>query len=159
MTDEQHPAQFDWATLLSVRGELASREAEIALLKKALMDAEAPQPTPTAQAAESVLKDHQIAALVNELRDIAVQYHGTQQLRERIAQVVVPALRAADSVLEDAARLDWLESQSQVNIERVRYLGADTSIHEVTPFNGTDFDGETLRKAIDAARKQGANHD
>ena len=38
------------ATLLSVRGELASREAEIALLKKALMDAEAPQPSPTAQA-------------------------------------------------------------------------------------------------------------
>lgn len=53
----------------------------------------------------------------------------------------------ADSMLEDAARLDWLESQSQVNIERVRYLGADTSIYEVTPFNGTDYNGETLRKA------------
>lgn len=65
----------------------------------------------------------------------------------------------ADSVLEDAARLDWLESQSQVNIERVRYLGADTSIYEVTPFNSTDYNGETLREAIDAARKQGANHD
>lgn len=38
------------ATLLSVRGELASREAEIALLKKALMDAEALQPSPTPQA-------------------------------------------------------------------------------------------------------------
>ena len=35
------------AVLLSVRGELASREAEIALLKKALLEAEAaPQPAP-----------------------------------------------------------------------------------------------------------------
>ena len=39
------------------------------------------------------LKDHEIALVVNELRDIAIRYHGTQQLRERIAQVVVPALR------------------------------------------------------------------
>lgn len=39
------------------------------------------------------LKDHEIARIVNELRDIAIRYHGTQQLRERIAQVVVPALR------------------------------------------------------------------
>ena len=54
--------------------------------------------------AGSAIKDHQIAALVNELRDIAVQYHGTQQLRERIAHVVVPVLRAADSVLEDAVQ-------------------------------------------------------
>lgn len=46
------------AMLLSVRGELASREAEIALLKRSLLDAEAdaaaPQPSPPAQAAESV---------------------------------------------------------------------------------------------------------
>lgn len=55
-------------------------------------------PTPAAQADSGSLKDHQIAALVNELRDIAVKFHGTQQLRERIAHVVVPALRAgADS--------------------------------------------------------------
>ena len=36
------------ATLLSVRGELASREAEIALLKNALMDAEESRPSTTA---------------------------------------------------------------------------------------------------------------
>lgn len=55
--------------------------------------------------ADSVLKGHQIAALVNELRDIAVEFHGTQQLRERIAQVVVPVLKVqkANRVLEDAA--------------------------------------------------------
>ena len=61
----------------------------------------------------------------------------------------------ADSVLEDAARLDWLESNSQTNIERVRYLGATKSIYEVTPYDSVSYDGETLRAAIDAARKQG----
>ncbi|MFM3900964.1 hypothetical protein AB8T08_27090, partial [Klebsiella pneumoniae subsp. ozaenae] len=35
-----------------------------------------------------VPKDHQIRELVNQLRDIAIEYHGTQQLRERIARVL-----------------------------------------------------------------------
>jgi hypothetical protein len=33
-------------------------------------------------------KCNEVAAVVNELRDIAVEYHGAQQLRERIAEVV-----------------------------------------------------------------------
>ena len=42
------------AKMLSLQGELASREAEIALLKRSLLDAEAaPQPSPTAQVAQS----------------------------------------------------------------------------------------------------------
>lgn len=36
------------------------------------------------------MKDHEIAALVNELRDTAIKYAGTQQLRERIAHIIVP---------------------------------------------------------------------
>lgn len=43
------------------------------------------------------LKDHQIAALVNELGDIAVKYHDTQQLRERIAHAVVPLAKATQA--------------------------------------------------------------
>ena len=42
--------------------------------------------------AQPVMKDHQIRELVNELRDIAVEYHGTQQLRERIARTVRAAM-------------------------------------------------------------------
>lgn len=34
------------------------------------------------------MKDHEIREFVNQLRDIAIKYHGTQQLRERIAHVV-----------------------------------------------------------------------
>ncbi|EBQ4103307.1 TPA: hypothetical protein ACS921_000802 [Salmonella enterica subsp. enterica serovar Javiana] len=38
------------------------------------------------------MKDNQIRELVNELRDIAIEYHGTQQLRERIARTVRAAI-------------------------------------------------------------------
>lgn len=43
---------------------------------------------PPPQAVTAPMKDHQIRELVNDLRDIAVKYHGTQQLRERIARAV-----------------------------------------------------------------------
>jgi len=39
------------------------------------------------------LKDHEVAAAVNGLRDIAFEFHGTQQLRERIARFIVPLLK------------------------------------------------------------------
>ncbi|EAS4433613.1 DUF551 domain-containing protein [Salmonella enterica] len=38
------------------------------------------------------MKENQIRKLVNDLRDIAVEYHGTQQLRERIARTVRAAI-------------------------------------------------------------------
>lgn len=34
-------------------------------------------------------KDHEIREAINKLRDIAVQFHATDQLRERIASVVL----------------------------------------------------------------------
>ncbi|EGS3774535.1 DUF551 domain-containing protein [Salmonella enterica] len=38
------------------------------------------------------MKENKIRELVNELRDIAIEYHGTQQLRERIARTVRAAI-------------------------------------------------------------------
>lgn len=49
------------------------------------------------------LKDHQIAAMVNTLRDIARQFHGHDSLRERIANVLVPALKAEANADEPVA--------------------------------------------------------
>jgi hypothetical protein len=46
----------------------------------------APQP----EAAPAVWKDHDTAKLVNDLRDVAIEFHDSQQLRERIAQIVRP---------------------------------------------------------------------
>lgn len=46
----------------------------------------------TATPAPVAMKDHQIRELVNELRDIAVKYHGSQQLREHIARTIRAAM-------------------------------------------------------------------
>lgn len=53
------------------------------------------------------MKDHQIRELVNDLRDIAIEYHGTQQLCERIAHTVRAAmLQAGNSpVVPEGLRL------------------------------------------------------
>jgi hypothetical protein len=45
----------------------------------------------------AVLKDHQIAALVNDLRDVAIKYQGAQQLREQIAHLVRAAFATPTS--------------------------------------------------------------
>ena len=42
------------------------------------------------------VKDHDKARLVWELAEIARQYHDTQQLRQRIANIVLPALKSPD---------------------------------------------------------------
>lgn len=64
------------------------------------------EPLYTAPAAPVSVKDHQIRELVNELRDIAVEYHGTQQLRERIARTVRAAmLQCADTELQRKAAI------------------------------------------------------
>lgn len=49
-------------------------------------------PLYTAPPAPVAMKDHQIRELVNELRDIAVKYHGSQQLREHIARTIRAAM-------------------------------------------------------------------
>lgn len=41
------------------------------------------------------MKDHQVRELVNQLKEVAITYHGTQQLRKRIAHVVRSALAPA----------------------------------------------------------------
>lgn len=58
--------------------------------------------------APSVLKDDQIAALVNKVRDIARMFHDHQSLRERIAIELVPALKASQEVKSNAERYLYL---------------------------------------------------
>lgn len=41
------------------------------------------------------MKDHEIRELVNQLRDIAIKYHGAGQLREQISRVVRTAMLQA----------------------------------------------------------------
>ena len=99
------------ATLLSVRGELASREAEIALLKKALMDAEAPQPSPTPQAdsqpvlPEITAEDRSFLHYNPNTDDIVewVQHYASAAITaDRAARAQADSVRA-DSVTAPAA--------------------------------------------------------
>lgn len=54
-------------------------------------------PTHTMPDVGAMMNEHEIALTVNRLRDIAKEYGQTQQLRERIAAVVVPLLSASKS--------------------------------------------------------------
>ena len=117
------------AKMLSLQGELASREAEIALLKRSLLDAEAdaaaPQP-PTAPATQQAGAEppgiQALMCVISSLRDIA---HFSDEeggelmsalcaLRDWAhAQTVAapqpsPTAQAAGSVLEDAVRYRFL---------------------------------------------------
>ena len=65
-----------------------------------------------------------------------------------------PTPQAADSVLEDAARLDWLALAGPVSICVVIDRPNDGEV-EVATDDVTGY-GETLREALDAARKQGS---
>ncbi|MCY1698635.1 DUF3850 domain-containing protein [Lelliottia sp. SL45] len=63
------------------------------------------------------MKDHHIRELVNELRDIAVQYHATQQLRERIARAVRAAMQGkAEPVSQPYKLSDGVEALRNAGI-------------------------------------------
>ncbi|WP_287130711.1 hypothetical protein [Enterobacter sp.] len=82
----------------------------LAAMKIALASLEA-EPVPVS------MKDHQIRELVNELRDIAVEYHGTQQLRERIARTIRAAmLQGADGKADDGIFVSKSSEMSASNI-------------------------------------------
>lgn len=92
------------------------------------------------------MKDHQIAEVVNQLRDIALQFHGAQQLRERIAHVIVPLLKEPQP---DTVRLDWFQKQ----IKRSSVRLANMQFKSVNAW-AISADGEDLRATIDAVMAQ-----
>ena len=52
-------------------------------------------PNVEVQPVQTPVSDGEIANTVNALRDIAMEFYGSQQLRERIAYIVVPLLKTA----------------------------------------------------------------
>lgn len=66
------------------------------------------------------MKENQIRELVNELRDIAIEYHGTQQLRERIARTVRAAmLQAGNSPVTPDC---WCRTCRPVTMSDMRFV-------------------------------------
>lgn len=58
------------------------------------------------------IKDHEIAKAVNTLRDIAIEFHGSQQLRERIAQVVRSFSATSNKAIEHVRSADEPKEQT-----------------------------------------------
>lgn len=99
-------------------------------------------PGPLFAVAPPVMKDHQIRELVNELRDIAVEYHGTQQLRERIARKVRASMLNHSEVdrdmVERVSQHYKLPSQSSDAVNEAAWKLHDT-LTEHGPLNGHQF--------------------
>ena len=57
-----------------------------------------------------MMKDHEIRETINELRDIAIKYHDAQQLRERIAHVILPMIEKLRDYYESA---EWGDEKAQ----------------------------------------------
>lgn len=53
------------------------------------------------------MKEHEIRELVNKTRDVAVNYHNHQSLRERIAQILVPVFSNHTS-LRSTNKTEWV---------------------------------------------------
>ena len=88
------------------------------------------------------MKDHQIRELVNELRDIAVEYQGTQQLRERIARTVRAAiLQGAEPVTTAYKLRDAVETIRSSGIA----IDADKIFAERDAINAPDCWCRTCR--------------
>jgi hypothetical protein len=66
-----------------------------------------------------MMKDHEIAKVVNDLRAIAIRYHSSQQLREQIANVIVPILTATavDTKTADESDGSWAAFDKSVHAQ------------------------------------------
>lgn len=78
-----------------------------------------------------LMKDHQIRELVNDLRDIAIEYHGTQQLRDRISRTVRAAMLQSSGnseQLEPVSNRDelpakcWCQTCRPVTMNDMRFV-------------------------------------
>ena len=76
---------------------LLASEVECINFARALLALGVPQSVPA-------LSDGAIREIVNQLRDIAVEFHDAQQLRARIAHVIVPRLKSAAAPQLSTAR-------------------------------------------------------
>lgn len=103
------PAGFDEALTHGIQYRLFSK----------MLAAAPQQPAP--------LKDHQIAQTVNAVRDVAIKFHDHQSLRERIAEIIVPALQQPAPADNDAIRDAALEEAAKQCLDIYSWRGAYAS--------------------------------
>jgi hypothetical protein len=102
------------------------------------------------------MKDHQRAEFTNKLRDAAIKYQGTQQLRSRLAAVVDECI-TKDKNIEaerDALRLKLIETAQElhcmIDMSNAK-LEQDISATDDSPPDY--FDAQTVHEAMILANK------
>ena len=101
------------------------------------------------------MKGHEVAALVNKLRDIAVKYHATQQLREQIAQVIRPLNHAL--ALPDAEPVDpVIHLDFKQATELVEMFGGEPT--EITLAYGVGHSGKGVYASYTDIPEEGAEY-
>lgn len=82
-------------------------------------------PPPAGSSTKSMrgFKDHEIAALINRLRDIATEFHATQQLRQRISMEILPLFASPPPPAEVPLLTDAeIAEAGKLNVEGDRML-------------------------------------
>jgi len=80
----------------------------------------------------AMMNEHEIALTVNRLRDIAKEYGQTQQLRQRIAAVVVPLLSASKPAAPEVDSANFVQRVPD-HCDRIVWRGAYYGLPPAAP--------------------------
>ncbi|EOD2050951.1 hypothetical protein ACLACG_000897 [Salmonella enterica subsp. enterica serovar Newport] len=106
------------------------------------------------------MKENQIRELVNELRDIAIEYHGTQQLRERIARIVRAALLQGSQPVSNHDELPYAQVKAVADLYALCWQSGEVVTYTPAPEKATiwlnNYSGTCVQEYVKLERLQEA---
>lgn len=106
------------------------------------------------------MKENQIRELVNDLRDIAVEYHGTQQLRERIARTVRAALLQGNQPVSNHDELPYAQVKAVADLYALCWQSGEVVTYTPDPEKATiwlnNYSGTCVQEYVKLERLQEA---
>ncbi|EOF5882597.1 hypothetical protein ACK1IP_001944 [Salmonella enterica] len=106
------------------------------------------------------MKENQIRGLVNELRDIAIEYHGTQQLRERIARTVRAALLQGSQPVSNHDELPYAQVKAVADLYALCWQSGEVVTYTPAPEKATiwlnNYSGTCVQEYVKLERLQEA---
>ncbi|EDQ2390005.1 eaa protein [Salmonella enterica subsp. enterica] len=106
------------------------------------------------------MKENQIRELVNELRDIAIEYHGTQQLRERIARTVRAALLQGSQPVSNHDELPYAQVKAVADLYALCWQSGEVVTYTPAPEKATiwlnNYSGTCVQEYVKLERLQEA---
>ncbi|EAZ3042413.1 TPA_asm: hypothetical protein G0D79_10770 [Salmonella enterica subsp. diarizonae] len=106
------------------------------------------------------MKENQIRELVNELRDIAIEYHGTQQLREQIARTVRAALLQGSQPVSNHDELPYAQVKAVADLYALCWQSGEVVTYTPDPEKATiwlnNYSGTCVQEYVKLERLQEA---